>query len=397
MVERRERRKISDGKRLTPLRIKNAKPEADRYELSDGGSGLWLAVQPSGHKSYVTRTRLEGVPIKHTLGDATALALADARVLNAEAIKQAKQGIDPRKAKADAKARRQIAKANTFDAVAQIYLDSKPVQALRSKDYKRDILERLVSPIIGAVPIGDIKRSKVTALLDQIDARNGPVAADRAFTEVALVLKFHAKRDDDYVYPLVSGMRASSAKPRDRTLTDDEIRAVWNTGDPFCQFLLLTGCRRTEAAGMEWTEVPEGTDWVLPAKRNKGGVDLVRPLSVRAMALLATLPRHGRYVFGINKPFKSFSRHARLVKQASGTKDWTLHDLRRTSRTLMSRAGANSEHSERCLGHSVGNAVTRTYDRWEYRKEKRDVYEALAGLLDRIVNPPSDNVVPLRA
>lgn len=389
------------AKRLTALSVKNAKPrenekgEKVRSEISDGKSGLWLVVQPSGHTSYAVRFRFNGLPRKLTLP--AGLTLEEARTQAAAAIEQAKKGSDPCKAKQQAKEKRQIAAANTFEAIAQLYLDSKPVKALRSYHQKRNILGRLVFPIIGATPIDNIKRSMVTALLDRIDARNGSVSADRAFTEVALVLRFHAKRDDDYVYPLVSGMRASSSKPRDRTLTDEEIKAVWDTGDPFTQFLLLSACRRTEAAGMEWSELGEGTDWILPAARHKGGVDLVRPLSVRAMALLATLPRRGKYVFGVNRPFKSFSRHAKVIAQASGTEGWTFHDLRRSARTLMSRAGCNSEHSERCLGHSIGTTVTRTYDRWQYRSEKLAVYEALAGLLERIINPPSDNVVPLRA
>jgi integrase len=383
------------AKRLTALSVENAKAGTARREISDGGSGLYLIVQPSGRKSYAVRFRVNGKPRKLTLLDG--LSLAEARTQAATAIEQVKKGNDPCRDKKAAKAKRQIAAANTFEAVARIYLDGKSVKALKTYNQKCDILERLVFPTIGSMPVSNIKRSTVTALLDHIDKHNGPVSADRAHTEVSLVLKFHAKRDDDYVYPLLSGMRPSSAKQRDRILTDDEIRAVWNTDDPLVQFLLLTGCRRTEAAGMEWVEVPEGTDWILPAKRNKGGVDLVRPLSVRAMALLATLPRFGRYVFGIDKPLKSFSRRAKLIAQASRTEGWTFHDLRRTARTLMSRAGANSEHSERCLGHSVGTAVTRTYDRWQYRDEKQAVYEALAGLLDRIVNPPSDNVVALRA
>ena len=74
--------------KLTDLAVRNAKPKDKRYERSDNGSGLWLVVQPSGHKSYITRTRLNGVPIKVTHGDATALSLADARLRIAEAIMQ---------------------------------------------------------------------------------------------------------------------------------------------------------------------------------------------------------------------------------------------------------------------------------------------------------------------
>jgi integrase len=75
---------------------------------------------------------------------------------------------------------------------------------------------------------------------------------------------------------------------------------------------------------------------------------------------------------------------------------WTLHDLRRTARSLMSRASVPSDHAERCLGH-VLPGIRGTYDRHEYLAEKRHAFAALAALVERIVNPPTANVVALRA
>ena len=65
---------------------------------------------------------------------------------------------------------------------------------------------------------------------------------------------------------------------------------------------------------------------------------------------------------------------------------WTLHDLRRTARSLMSRAGVDADHAERCLGHVIGG-VRGTYDRHAYYDEKKQAFEALAGQIDRILNP----------
>jgi integrase len=74
---------------------------------------------------------------------------------------------------------------------------------------------------------------------------------------------------------------------------------------------------------------------------------------------------------------------------------WTLHDLRRTARTLMARAGVRPDISERVLGHVI-QGVAAVYDRHDYEAEKRDALEKLAGLVERIVNPPPANVVPMR-
>jgi integrase len=124
---------------------------------------------------------------------------------------------------------------------------------------------------------------------------------------------------------------------------------------------------------MEWTEVADGV-WTLPAARNKTGVDLVRPLSRAAREIIEALPKGGAFVF---------------------TTNGTLHDLRRTARSLMSRAGVPTDHAERCLGHVIGG-VRGVYDRHEYHREKAEAYEALAGIIERIVSGTQADVVPIR-
>ena len=75
---------------------------------------------------------------------------------------------------------------------------------------------------------------------------------------------------------------------------------------------------------------------------------------------------------------------------------WVIHDLRRTARSLMSRAKVNVDVAERCLAHVIGG-VRGTYDRHSFYDEKRDAFERLAALVERIVNPPTAKVVALRA
>jgi hypothetical protein len=61
----------------------------------------------------------------------------------------------------------------------------------------------------------------------------------------------------------------------------------------------------------------------------------------------------------------------------------------------MSRAGVNADIAERCLGHVIGG-VRGIYDRHEYFEEKAQAFNALAAQIDRIINPPAANVVPMR-
>jgi hypothetical protein len=94
-------------------------------------------------------------------------------------------------------------------------------------------------------------------------------------------------------------------------------------------------------------------------------------------------------------------RHLDLTDQDEIPRDyciphWVLHDLRRTARSLMGRAGVASDVAERCLAHMPGG-VEGVYDRWSYIDERRTALEKLHALIERITNPTSDNVVPLRA
>ena len=152
----------------------------------------------------------------------------------------------------------------------------------------------------------------------------------------------------------------ANERQRERILNDDELRAVWSVTDrdnsalgPYIKFLLLTACRRDEAACLTWGEIKDGI-WTLPAARNKTRQTLERPLSAAALAAIAKAPRFAGsdYVFSsTGGRFHAFQRKNKLDKE-SGTSGWTLHDLRRTARSLMSRAGVPSEHAERASGTS---------------------------------------------
>ena len=85
------------------------------------------------------------------------------------------------------------------------------------------------------------------------------------------------------------------------------------------------------------------------------------------------------------RPFNDFDDYKRELDKASGVKGWTLHDLRRTARSLMSRAGVSPDIAERCLAHTIPG-VRGVYDRYEYLDEKREALGRLARLVGEIVN-----------
>jgi integrase len=130
---------------------------------------------------------------------------------------------------------------------------------------------------------------------------------------------------------------------------------------------------------------------VIPGVRYKTGKDHLIPLSGAARELLGDGEER---LFAV-RPGSIWNYKDVLSRKAGiDAGSWTLHDLRRTARSLMSRAGVSADVAERCLGHTLGT-IRGTYDRHAYADEKRLAYEKLAALIAQIVEP-RENVVAMR-
>jgi integrase len=393
------------AKKLTTKSIENMKPAAARREISDGGSGLYLIVQSSGHRSWALRYRANGRPTKLTLGRWPEISLAGARKLAADALHERERGNDPVAAKQTAKIAAMEAATNTVASVCATYLHREGGK-LRTADQRERIFRRLVYPAIGERPIDSIKRSDLVAMLDRIEDERGARTADVVLATVRRAFTWYALRTDSFNNPIIRGMaRQNTAEHRrTRTLDDDELRRLWAAtadGQPFSnliRFLLLTTARRGEAAGMRWDEVDATGVWTLPASRSKTKIEVVRPLSRAAQAVLAAQPRSDLpWVFTTTGtgPFTSFSEPKARLDAASGVSGYTIHDLRRSARSLLSRAGVSVDIAERCLGHAMP-VIRATYDRHRYLEEMAQAFEALAALLERIVSGADAAVVQFR-
>jgi integrase len=277
------------------------------------------------------------------------------------------------------------------------------------------LINRHISPEFRAKEFVAIRRSDITALLDEIEDDHSARQADDVLSIVRSIMNWYATRHDDYVPPLVRGMGRINRKElaRDRALTDDELRAVWKAAEAGGKFgalvrmLLLTAQRLDKVITMKWDDVtpakwPGNTPpvWTIAtAPREKENAEALQ-LPEAALAILDELPRYADnpYVFAgrSSNPISKSGQHKKLFDaKLPGMKAWRLHDLRRTARSLMSRAGVSSEHAERVMGHAIGG-VEGIYDRHQYMREKTEALAKLADLIDGIVNGRADVVVPMR-
>jgi integrase len=339
-----------------------------------------------------------------------------ARILAKKRAGEVADGRDPageQEATREQQAKTQVAEANTVNAVLDNFLREyvRGPDALRSADQVERAFNVYVRPRIGAKSIYDLRRSDIKAMLAEIAKDHGPVMADRVLAYVRKAFNWQMISDDDFKSPIVRGMARTKPhqRARRRILNDQEIRDVWvalETADvptcypTFVRFLLLSVSRRNEGSMMNSDEL-DCSLWVIPGSRYKTKLDHVVPLSDDALALIGNKPegcqKNSWFVFSTTngkRPFSGFSKAKRALdaeiaalRKSSGRDAmprWTLHDLRRTGRSLMSRAKVPADHAERALGHVMGG-VRETYDRYEYVEEKREAFLKLSILLAEIV------------
>ncbi len=161
---------------------------------------------------------------------------------------------------------------------------------------------------------------------------------------------------------------------------------------PLIRFLLLTGQRVNEVAGMSWSEVDfEKALWTIPKERMKSDRAHIVPLATDALRLLRSLPRftRGSFVFTTTDgrlPVNGFSKTKERIDKLSGVQDWVLHDLRRTARTHFSALPVQDMARELVIAHARPG-LHKVYDLHAYLDEKRECLELWEARLRGILAP----------
>lgn len=357
------------------------------------------------------------------------------------------------------------------DLFADVVKNFLELHAKKRRAYKETerIFNRYVLPEWGNegqnLKIGDIKKKTVAHLLDKIELgrikhtkkyKSGKTEtvkigtakqATAVLAQLTILFNWHAARDDDFLSPVVRKMRRSKHVKRQRSLNDDEIRAMWASIDENedlaiygamvkCALLLPQRFRKVgkmlrhdlnktkqipSYMDEEGNYVPEfyiGDVWD-PSRKDDPANKLVgvMPLPPMARAIIDSVPvidGEGDFVFSLNgdKPINGEGRYKRRLDKAMLAKlrewakvqgrdpesvtlePWQHRDLRRTARTLMPRAGVDKDIAERCLAHKMP-VIEDTYDTHTYLREKRNSFAKLAAFVERILNPTTANVVTL--
>lgn len=386
-------------KALSDIGVAGLRPRDKRYTYGDPElRGHYVRVLPSGVKSYAAVARHpSGKQIWVTVGAVHTMPIVDARDRARAALQRIRDGLPVFDAPPP--------KAITFKEVAESWL-KRHVQAkkLRSAVEIERCLKVYVYPDWETRPFAGIRRTDVTQLLDKLEVERGARQADAVLAIVRAIANWHAARHDDYASPFTHGMKRLAPVKRYRVLSDDEVRAIWAQAERAGSFgaiiriALLTAQRREKVAEMRWDSL-RGNVWTIPADARERGTGGTLRLSPAALGIIEHQPKlndnpfvfagRGRAAFnGFSKCKAAFDQSLPKFAGPAGTRveipNWTLHDLRRTARSLMSRAGVRPDIAERVLGHVIAG-VEGIYDRHRYEEEKADTLIKLAGLIDSIL------------
>jgi integrase len=403
------------SKALTVKAIENFKPGASRREVPDGDvRGLYLQIFPSGKASWAFRYRFGGRTRKLTIGASPEISLKDARDLARAAHLQIASGEDPGAAK---QAARSAAKAlparDMVEKVAAQFLARhvKNLAAATRIEVGR-IIAKEILPAFRGRRLSEIKRPDVVEWLDAIVDRPAPIAANRVLSWFKGLCNFAVERGVLDVSPIAGIKPPAAETPRDRVLSDDELKAVWEAADAlepvyagFIKLLILTGQRLREVSEMEWKEIDlDSKLWTLPAARAKNSIEHSIPLSDQAADVLRSLPRiaGSEFVFTLTgrRPIQGhhFVKCRLDALMPPDTAPWVLHDIRRTVASGMARLGVNLPVIEKLLNHVSGSfaGIVGVYQRHSFADEKRAAMQVWARHVQALVTGAPANVIELR-
>lgn len=375
--------------RITKRTVDSLTVTGKEYVHWDGElTGFGVRVRATGAKSFVAvyRTGGRNSPQRRvTIGSVGKIEADKAREEAKSIILQAELGQD--RAAERAKARAEM----TFDKVCDLYLkegcETKKASTIATDEGR---IERHIKPLLGRKRVGEITRTEVEKFMR--DVANGKTATDektkkrgRAIVEggkgtatrtVGLlggIMSFAVSRQLRADNP-VRGVKRYADKKGETFLSSTELgkigaalaAAETNGANPsavaIIRLLAFTGARKSEIAGLKWSEVDVERGY-LRLGDSKTGAKVI-PIGAPAREVLAGHPAADKsiYVFpaasGTNH-FQGVEKVWRNVRAAAGFPNLRLHDLRHSFASVGLARGDALPVIGAILGHSDVKTTSR--------------------------------------
>jgi integrase len=393
---------------LTDVAIRNAKPEAKAYKLTDG-AGMFLLVTPAGGKLWRLKYRIDGREKLLAIGAYPETSLGDARKRREEARGLIGQGKDPSREKQREKVRSRIQAADTFTALADEYCAKRrrdgekgwsPATATRS-----EYLLSLLNSSIGRLAIAEIEPADVLAAVRKIEAKGNLESARRTLQLASMVFRYAvatARLRSDPTRDLRGALTAPTVTHYGAITDAKGVGELLRAIDGYegqgltklaLQFAPHVFVRPGELRHAEWEEFDlDAGVWNIPAGKMKMGKAHHVPLSKQAIAILkqlhaATGPTG--YAFPSIRtrvrPMSENTLNAALRRLGYTSGEMTAHGFRAMASTLLNESGKwNPDAIERGLAHADTDKVRAAYHRGVHWKERVEMAQWWSDYLDQL-------------
>lgn len=381
------------------------------------GHGLYLRISNEAAGFWVSRYTIHSKRREITLGRYPDISLAGATIKNAEIRQNVNEGIDP----LAEKKRPDRAKIHTVNQLAEDWLATDIEPRLKHPHIPRRIYERDLAPLFGELALDRVSPRDIRAAINRVVESGRPTVANDALMYAKQLFRHGIRLDlmasnpaDAFTVRHAGGIEQS----RTRVLSIDELSAAFTSfrehANQFTRenylalaLLLVLGVRKGELVAARWAEFDaDNAVWNLPEERSKTGVPISIPLPLVVLEWLEELHMRAcgsEFVFP-NRRSSNYDHinestlNAALKKLFNQDKltveHFTVHDLRRTFRSLLASIGVPGHIAERCLNHKL-KGVEGIYDRYDYFDERREAVNKVADLLAPVINPAS-NVTSFR-
>lgn len=365
--------------------------------------GLYMQVTPSGSKSWFLRTKVGNRRPEIGLGGYPFVGVAKAKERALEALDQIRQGIDPVKARRDARAAL-VGQGVAFSEVMEEYLKGKLAEFDNEKHRKqwRATLDKYAVPFLGKLPVAEIGVQDIQRTLEPI-WQTKTETASRLRGRIENVLAYatvQGYRSGDNPARWKGNLDTALPKPtkvaktvnhpalskEDAPLWFKDLQARSGTATRALELVALTGMRSGEVRCLTWADV--GADLiVIPADRMKANKEHRIPITVAMRHVLDAMPKGTDYVFpalrgGMLSDAALSACMKRMhvagggyVDQRSG-RPAVPHGLRSTFRDWVAEETTYpSDMAEIALAHTVGSEVERAYRRGDAVEKRRAMME----------------------
>jgi integrase len=292
----------------------------------------------------------------------------------------------------------------TFGIAVARYLEAKQAKfrPASHREATRYLSGRQYFPSLHGLLLHTITPQQINACLTEIGTNCGTSAAGRARSITGSFFEWCMSQALVLSNPISLTERPQDSAPRERVLTDSELKRVWDAcGDnseysKIIRLIVLTGLRRQEIGGLRWSEFNDLDAGIvtIPSARSKNRRSHTVTLSPMALAIILSVKRREGHdnLFGASGFVNWGHSKAALDDRLGEMEPWIIHDIRRTAATRMCDLGIPMHVVDGVLNHVKKSKTQKSYFHSTFDKERAD---ALVKWSNRVAVITGDNVVAL--